>query len=238
MNKVKICKVCGRTNEEVEFKPSRNLCVDCYKLRQKTWYEENKEEILASDKAEYNATPVETRFSSRLHSIYGKSRVWFEKLLELQKYKCAICGADKPGGKGFWHLDHNHGTGECRGFLCHQCNLGIGHLKENEETLLSAIRYLNDPPSRTLGEDVWKTSPATEKKCGKCEKTRDLEDFHKSENGALGRTAWCKDCMRVYRADDHVKNRDRDLAYNKEWHRKRGAGQLETNYEEVPSEIN
>lgn len=236
MGKVKVCRVCGRTSEEVKFKPSRNLCVDCYKIRQKEWYEENKEEVLAASREEYHGSPVETRFSSRLQSIYGKSRIWFEKLLELQGYKCAICRTDKPSGSGFWHLDHNHRTGECRGFLCHYCNVGIGSLRENETVLLSAVRYLKEPPSRELGEDVWKDPPPTEKKCGKCKKKRDLEDFHKSENGALGRTAWCKDCMKTYRATDHKKNRDRDLAYNKGWHRKKKTGQIESNYEEAPSE--
>lgn len=64
--------------------------------------------------------------------------------LELQGYKCAICGRTDPGieGREFFPWDHNHKTNKPRGLLCTQCNLAIAHLDESEETLLAAIAYL------------------------------------------------------------------------------------------------
>lgn len=50
---------------------------------------------------------------------------------------CAICGSDVH-----LDIDHNHETGEVRGILCHNCNSGIGHFKENPEKLLQAVEYL------------------------------------------------------------------------------------------------
>jgi hypothetical protein len=38
--------------------------------------------------------------------------------------------------------DHNHETGKLRDLLCSSCNLLLGNCRENEEILLSAIRYL------------------------------------------------------------------------------------------------
>lgn len=47
------------------------------------------------------------------------------------------------------HLDHCHITGKIRGFLCSNCNTGLGLFKDNINLLESAIKYLrthNDNP--------------------------------------------------------------------------------------------
>lgn len=36
----------------------------------------------------------------------------------------------------------NHETGEIRGLLCRNCNLGVGYLMDNTELMQSAIKYL------------------------------------------------------------------------------------------------
>lgn len=61
--------------------------------------------------------------------------------MEEQGGVCAICGKAEEKRKSLC-VDHNHATGEVRGLLCSQCNLGIGNLKESEEILESALRYL------------------------------------------------------------------------------------------------
>jgi len=40
------------------------------------------------------------------------------------------------------HLDHDHGTGAIRGFLCIDCNHGLGKFKDDPAMLLRAIVYL------------------------------------------------------------------------------------------------
>ena len=53
-----------------------------------------------------------------------------------QNYCCAICETDKPGKRAKrWFVDHDHKTNKVRKLLCHQCNLGLGHFKENVELL-------------------------------------------------------------------------------------------------------
>lgn len=54
---------------------------------------------------------------------------------------CECCG--KPPKKNSLSLDHNHKTGEFRGWLCILCNTGIGSLGDSVEGLIKAIRYLN-----------------------------------------------------------------------------------------------
>ena len=55
---------------------------------------------------------------------------------------CDICKSPEPGGKGNFHLDHDHTTGEIRGILCAKCNLGIGSLQDSIEILEAAANYL------------------------------------------------------------------------------------------------
>ena len=44
-------------------------------------------------------------------------------------------------GKGL-AMDHDHETQEFRGFLCGNCNQGIGKFKDDPKLLQAAIEYL------------------------------------------------------------------------------------------------
>ncbi len=55
---------------------------------------------------------------------------------------CDCCGGAPNGrGEGF-HLDHCHETGQFRGWLCSNCNSGIGKLGDCEVGVLMALEYL------------------------------------------------------------------------------------------------
>jgi hypothetical protein len=67
----------------------------------------------------------------------------FNQMFDGQDGKCPICGnlfESREGRK--IHVDHNHETGLIRDLLCNHCNLLIGYAKENINTLLGAIAYL------------------------------------------------------------------------------------------------
>lgn len=69
----------------------------------------------------------------------------FDQLLASQDNKCAIC-FDKLLPKGLRAssitVDHEHGTTKVRGLLCRNCNVGLGHFKDDPIRLANAIRYL------------------------------------------------------------------------------------------------
>tara|TARA_R100001086_G_scaffold202005_1_gene118158 strand:+ start:603 stop:1037 length:435 start_codon:yes stop_codon:yes gene_type:complete len=51
---------------------------------------------------------------------------------------CECCGAKGIGLS--W--DHDHKTGDHRGWICHNCNTGIGKLGDNITGVLQALNYL------------------------------------------------------------------------------------------------
>lgn len=59
---------------------------------------------------------------------------------ELKIGPCEIC---KETHK--LHFDHDHKTGQFRGWLCTKCNTSIGLMRENPEFLRAAIEYLGKP---------------------------------------------------------------------------------------------
>lgn len=56
---------------------------------------------------------------------------------------CEICGIHEDDVPEL-HLcmDHDHTTGEFRGWLCKPCNSGIGYLKDSADLVASALKYL------------------------------------------------------------------------------------------------
>lgn len=61
---------------------------------------------------------------------------------------CDCCGRnprESRRGNQSLCLDHDHVTGAFRGWLCHACNLGIGLLGDNADSLRRALAYLERP---------------------------------------------------------------------------------------------
>lgn len=51
---------------------------------------------------------------------------------------CECCG----DSTSVLHWDHDHKTGEHRGWICSNCNTGIGKLGDNVEGVLQGLNYL------------------------------------------------------------------------------------------------
>ncbi len=85
---------------------------------------------------------------------YGVTQEQYEQRLASQGAACAICRATEPGGRGTWHVDHDHTTKHVRGLLCARCNIGIGCFREEVALLEAAVKYMNaDSPA----ENQWGT---------------------------------------------------------------------------------
>ena len=73
----------------------------------------------------------------RLAYVYGISEIEYQKLVDSQQGRCAICWTDF-GDKLM--VDHDHDTGKVRELLCNSCNVLVGMLESGFTKL--AISYL------------------------------------------------------------------------------------------------
>jgi len=73
----------------------------------------------------------------------------FRKNMGRLNKKEIIAGRKKPtqcevcGGIGTICFDHNHETGEFRGWICTRCNVALGMVSNKTEILELLIKYLN-----------------------------------------------------------------------------------------------
>lgn len=56
---------------------------------------------------------------------------------------CDICGKPESEKGKSLAVDHCHATGLFRGFLCSDCNFGLGKFKDDKIILQKALEYLN-----------------------------------------------------------------------------------------------
>lgn len=88
----------------------------------------------------------DARHDTYVQKTYGLEPGEYAKLKEFQGGVCWICQRAKGIAKKL-PVDHDHKTGKPRGLLCGPCNEGVlGHLRDDPEALLRAVRYLLHPP--------------------------------------------------------------------------------------------
>ncbi len=73
----------------------------------------------------------------------GINKTKYNLMLVNQKGQCKICHRHISEFRKQFAVDHCHETGEVRSLLCANCNLALGHVKDNVVILKSMIKYLN-----------------------------------------------------------------------------------------------
>ena len=94
---------------------------------------------------EYHKTEagIRSRKNTDFKKFYGIDLNTYNKLLEAQNGKCAICKNNQEDKTRVLSVDHNHTTGEVRSLLCGKCNLGLGMFNEDVNLLQAVIDYIN-----------------------------------------------------------------------------------------------
>lgn len=144
--KTKVCTECNKrksfddfhlVNKSVSRDERRSHCKACNVTRGRRYRatekkkkpEQYKERILKGNLCKFGLTLED-----------------YDKMYEAQDGKCKICGTSKSRAYNTDRLsvDHDHATGKVRGLLCGHCNKALGLFKDNEESLLAAIKYLRE----------------------------------------------------------------------------------------------
>jgi hypothetical protein len=99
-------------------------------------YREGNKEYLARADREYNANPerrkiLRARHAATLESLAGRPRPEI----------CDACGGP-PDDKIGMHFDHCHKRGHFRGWICRECNLALGNIRDDIGRLRKLIAYL------------------------------------------------------------------------------------------------
>jgi len=92
-----------------------------------------------------------SRIDSHLWVNFKIREIEYDIILKSQGNKCAICYRDRSEFSKNFAVDHDHkccpgkkSCGNCiRGLICFDCNIALGHLREDPKIVESALIYLN-----------------------------------------------------------------------------------------------
>lgn len=160
---MKQCRICRKFKEETEFVKTkfeksgrRSECKDCRAKSVRKWGLENplkRKKSRQEETRRRQLEPFEVRRNRWLKWKHGISLEEYNILFQKQNFSCAICKSKTAGGKGMFHVDHNHkccngekSCGKCtRGLLCTTCNMIVVHFVEHYSNLFEpTLKYLED----------------------------------------------------------------------------------------------
>ena len=147
----KLCKKCGNDLPLDAFRKRpdglrpRSRCRQCEAEYAKEFRKTNPEKVKERKRMYAIRHPDRVR--------RGKMRRGWRKMgldpddieIRLSNHKggCQICGNPPPDYYQNLSVDHCHITEKFRGFLCPQCNSGLGYFRDKPELLMKAAEYLN-----------------------------------------------------------------------------------------------
>lgn len=106
-------------------------CISCQTIARNEYYLNNPEKKKATNR------------KSQL-TKYGITPEDFDNLYNEQKGCCKGCGIHQSELAKRISVDHDHATNKVRGLLCQPCNTIIGLAKEDPNTLLELVNYINE----------------------------------------------------------------------------------------------
>lgn len=113
-----VCAICGPTRIRVRTGRRGHECI--------------------TQAAKRGGTPSRNRPPA--YRKYGLTDDDYRAMTEEAGGRCQICATECD-----LVVDHDHGTGEVRGLLCHWCNVALGFMRDDPARLLTAAAYLIRP---------------------------------------------------------------------------------------------
>lgn len=114
-------------------------CRECQNIKDRyRWQNMSDEQKKIYNKK--NNSKKEYHKNYRLITKYNITLENFCEMYNQQEGKCFICHTSVPENE--IRVDHNHTTGKTRKLLCHNCNVVLGHAKEDPGILTKCAEYL------------------------------------------------------------------------------------------------
>lgn len=124
--------------------------------RNRKWQQDNKERVV--EYMRKYREPIRELVNKRERELHLKDKNYLKRnrIARLSKLEmiagrpkssvCEICG----NGNSRIVFDHEHKTGQFRGWICSHCNTGLGYARDSVEVLERMVQYLkraNDNPT-------------------------------------------------------------------------------------------
>ena len=141
MNQDKRCSKCGEVKvigdfhvDKIKSSGRHSTCKVCRSLEKAT---------LRKRKA-LNPSFAITEYLYLINRRYRLSYNTLEGMMDEQLGCCGSCGKSLiyPKSVRNYSIDHNHDTGNVRGLLCNECNVALGLLKDDVDTVTGLLKYL------------------------------------------------------------------------------------------------
>lgn len=120
----------------------KKICNVCHKLLDTSLFAKNQNG--KNNRSVRRPSCVDCR--KHLEGINMSAKIkaeWAKKKPNNEPFECPICGKRTIAGiTSKVVLDHNHHTGEPRGWVCDSCNTGIGRFKDDVELIKKAIKFI------------------------------------------------------------------------------------------------
>jgi hypothetical protein len=121
---------------------SKKVCNVCHKLLQTVKFAKNQN--AKNNRSVRRPSCKDCRkFLEGVNMSPKIRKEWEQKKPNSEPFECPVCLKRTIAGVTCKVvLDHNHKTGEVRGWICDSCNTGIGRFKDDVELLKQAMRFL------------------------------------------------------------------------------------------------
>ena len=140
----RVCIHCRYEGPADHFMPKRNKCKRCNTDLLAKWKTDHPVEAEAIRQA--NRAGQEFRKAAKRLGLDPKE---MEQRWSDHNGKCEICQRVPSKDERRLHMDHDHVSGKFRGFLCNNCNAGIGRFLDSPSLLRAAAKYLEDRQCNT-----------------------------------------------------------------------------------------
>lgn len=120
----------------------KKICNICHKLVKTTNFQKNQNGINNRSVRRPSCNDCRKNLDGINMSAKTKAE-WARKKPNNEPFECPICSKRTIAGvTSKVVLDHDHRTGEARGWVCDSCNTGIGRFKDDVELIKRAIKFI------------------------------------------------------------------------------------------------